>query len=347
MTEIDASPNDLGSGPTQSEQVSNNQTRPLRFRIVEVILGKFGIVIVLAVLMVTGQILYSSFLTLGNVSNVISQNASVGIVAIGMTYVIIGQGFDLSVGGIYALSSVLYPGVAANHSVLLGAAAALGAGLAAGLINAAVVARVKVNPFVATLGSGFVFSGMAYIYSNSAPISVSKPGFQWLGAQSMLGVPVAIWTLVVVTLIGAFVLTLTAYGRNIFAIGGNPEASRLAGVRVGLVRGSTYVITGVLAALGGIMITSQIGVGQANVGGNLALDSIAMVIIGGTSLSGGEGAVWRTIIGFLVLSGVTNLLQSLGIGSSWQSVATGAILVGAVSIDVISGRLSIGGIMRR
>jgi ribose transport system permease protein len=329
MTEIDASPNDLGSGPTQSEQVSNNQTRPLRFRIVEVILGKFGIVIVLAVLMVTGQILYSSFLTLGNVSNVISQNASVGIVAIGMTYVIIGQGFDLSVGGIYALSSVLYPGVAANHSVLLGAAAALGAGLAAGLINAAVVARVKVNPFVAT------------------PISVSKPGFQWLGAQSMLGVPVAIWTLVVVTLIGAFVLTLTAYGRNIFAIGGNPEASRLAGVRVGLVRGSTYVITGVLAALGGIMITSQIGVGQANVGGNLALDSIAMVIIGGTSLSGGEGAVWRTIIGFLVLSGVTNLLQSLGIGSSWQSVATGAILVGAVSIDVISGRLSIGGIMRR
>jgi ribose transport system permease protein len=336
MTEIDASPNDLGSGPTQSEQVSNNQTRPLRFRIVEVILGKFGIVIVLAVLMVTGQILYSSFLTLGNVSNVISQNASVGIVAIGMTYVIIGQGFDLSVGGIYALSSVL-----------LGAAAALGAGLAAGLINAAVVARVKVNPFVATLGSGFVFSGMAYIYSNSAPISVSKPGFQWLGAQSMLGVPVAIWTLVVVTLIGAFVLTLTAYGRNIFAIGGNPEASRLAGVRVGLVRGSTYVITGVLAALGGIMITSQIGVGQANVGGNLALDSIAMVIIGGTSLSGGEGAVWRTIIGFLVLSGVTNLLQSLGIGSSWQSVATGAILVGAVSIDVISGRLSIGGIMRR
>ena len=347
MTEISESHHRVEPVPDLSKVSVREGAHPLHLRIAEVILGRFGIVLFMAVLMVVGQILYSSFLTLGNVSNVISQNASVGIVAIGMTYVIIGQGFDLSVGGIYALASVLYPGIAANQSVLLGAAAALGAGLSAGLINAAVVARVKVNPFVATLGSGFVFSGLAYIYTNSAPISVSKPGFQWLGAQAMLGIPVSIWTLAIITLIGAFLLSMTSYGRNIYAIGGNLEASRLAGVRVGMVRGSTYVITGVLAALGGIMVTSQIGVGQANVGGNLALDSIAMVIIGGTSLSGGEGAVWRTIIGFLILSGITNLLQSLGIGSSWQSVATGAILVGAVSMDVISGRISIGGILRR
>lgn len=311
------------------------------------ILEKFGIIVVLLILMGVGEYLYSGFLSLQNVSNIMTQNASVGLVAIGMTFVILGQGFDLSVGGIYALSAVLYPGIALHHSVILGATAAIAAGLAAGLLNGAVVARVKVNPFVATLGSGFVFSGFAYIYSSSAPITVAKTGFQWLGAGHLGGVPVSIWAFVATAVVATAILAKTAYGRNVYAVGGNPEACHLAGVRVGMVRGSTYMITGLMAAVGGIMITSQIGVGQANVGGNLALDSIAMVIIGGTSLSGGEGAVWRTVVGFLVLAGVTNLLESLGIGSNWQSVATGAILVGAVSIDVLSSRLSIGGPMRR
>jgi ribose transport system permease protein len=305
------------------------------------VLGKFGIVVVLLVLMVVGQILYSGFLDWSNVSNLLAQNASVGLVAIGMTFVILGEGFDLSVGGTYALASVLYAQISAGHSVALGALAAIGAGVAAGLINGAVVARVRVNPFVATLGSGFVFSGLAYIYSKSAPISVDKPGFQWLGSAGLGGVPVSIWAFAAVALVSAGILARTVYGRNVYAVGGNLEACRLAGIRVGMVRGSTYVLTGALAAIGGIMITGETGVGQANVGGNLALDAIAMVIIGGTSLSGGDGAIWRTVVGFLVLAGVTNLLDSLGVGSNWQSVATGAILVGAVTVDVISGRLSV------
>jgi ribose transport system permease protein len=344
MSDVTAAPPKVHTnGPTPSDRRSRGEI--IRYA-TGIVLAKFGIVAVLIVLIVVGEITYPGFLARSNISDLVSQNASIGLVAIGMTFVILGEGFDLSVGGTYALSSVLYAQISVGHPVALAAAAALGAGLVAGLINGEVVARVRVNPFVATLGSGFVFSGLAYIYSKSAPISVQKAGFQWLGAGTLGGVPVAIWALAVVALVAAFILSRTVYGRNVYAVGGNLEACRLAGIRVGMVRGSTYVITGGLAALGGIMITGAVGVGQANVGGNLALDAIAMVIIGGTSLSGGEGAIWRTVIGFLVLAGVTNLLDSLGVGSNWQSVATGAILVGAVTIDVISGRISVGGIFR-
>jgi ribose transport system permease protein len=251
-----------GTGPEPDEtaiQVRTPTRRQVARHGAQSVLEKYGIVVVLIVLMVVGQILYSGFLDLSNVSNLLAQNASVGLVAIGMTFVILGEGFDLSVGGTYALAAVLYAQISAGHPVALGALAAIGAGVGAGLINGAVVARVRVNPFVATLGSGFVFSGLAYIYSKSAPISVDKPGFQWLGSGSLGGVPVSIWAFAVVALASALILARTVYGRNVYAVGGNLEACRLAGIRVGMVRGSTYVLTGALAAVGGIMITGETG----------------------------------------------------------------------------------------
>ena len=308
--------------------------------------GKYGIVFVLLILVVAGQLVYNQFLTISNLSTILSQNAAVGVVAVGMTFVILAQGFDLSVGGIFALASVIYAGVAQQSSVLTGIAAAIGVGLAAGLINGAVVSRVRVNPFVTTLGSGYVFAGLAYLYA-TAPIGVNKAGFQLLGTGAIAGIPITIVILVVTTAVATVILWKTVYGRNVFAVGGNLEASRLAGIRVGMTRGSTYLITGGLAALAAVLSVSQLGVAEANVGTTLPLTSIAMVIIGGTSLAGGEGSMWRTVVGFLVISGLSNLLNSLGIASSWQSIATGLILVGAVAVDVLTGRVSLAGYLKR
>jgi len=299
---------------------------------------RYGMVWVLIALTIVTNILYPGFFEIGNLRNLLTQNAPVGIVAIGMTFVIVAGGFDLSVSAVYALAGVLFAIFAGDMSVPIAGALALGCGLVAGAVNGLIITRLAVNPFVATLGSASAISGLAFLFSDSQPVVTDKAGFDVLGNGLIFGVPVAIVVLGVLFLVAGTVLARTVYGRSIYAIGGNAEAARLSGIRVDLIRFSTYALTGICAALAGMFTASLTGVGQADIGANVTLDSIAVVIIGGTSLMGGEGAMWRSLVGLLILATINNLFDALALDTSAQLLAKGLIVIGAVSLDSYARR---------
>jgi ribose transport system permease protein len=284
----------------------------------EVVL-RFAMIIVLAAVVVTASVITPGFLELGNIKNILTQNAPVGLVAIGMTFVIIAGGFDLSVSAIFALGAVIAADFASRVALPLAFGGAVTAGAVAGLINALVITRLNVNAFVATLGSASVFTGFAILYSNSRPIVPEAAGFDALGRGTIAGIPASIVILAVAFALGWALLARTTYGRALYAVGGNPEAARLAGLRLDTLRGSTYVTTGALA--------------QADLGASVTLDAIAIVIIGGTSLYGGEGAMWRTLVGLLMLATINNVFDFLNLDTAAQSLAKGALVIGAVALD--------------
>lgn len=294
----------------------------------------YGILMALVLLLAVASVVHPAFWQPQNLLNILSQNAPVAIVAIGMTFVIIAGGFDLSVGAIYALSATVYASMALQGGLLTAALATLFVGLLAGTFNGILVSSLNINAFVATLASSSIFSGVALLYSRGAPFVVYEPNFKVLGGGRWGLVPISI--IIAVALFGcaSLVLRKTVYGQSIYAIGGNDEASRLSGLRVDLVRGSSFALAGLLSALAGMMVASRLGVGQADIGSLLALDAIAIVVVGGTSLRGGEGAIWRTAVGVLILAVLNNLFFSLAIESAWQMVAKGSIIAGAVALDV-------------
>jgi ribose transport system permease protein len=297
---------------------------------------EYGMLWALVILVIAAKIVYPGFFEVQNIKNLLSQSAPVGIVAVGMTFVMIGGGFDLSVGSIFALGAVFYA-ERADHFGLWGAAlVVIGISFLCGAINGFIVTRLKVNPFVATLGTGSAFGGAAFIYSHSAPQTPNDFSFGNLGTNALASVPISVWIMAVVFLIGGVILAKSVYGRSIYAIGGNNEAARLSGLRVDLLRASTYVLTAICSGIGGMILASRLGVGQADMGGSIALDSIAIVVIGGTSLLGGEGAMWRTAVGLLTIATLTNVFDSLAISTNYQLVVKGCIVVGAVALDLFA-----------
>nr|WP_218828968.1 ABC transporter permease [Rhodococcus sp. 15-1154-1] len=330
-TSIDTNP--VASSPAPDK--SSKKTSPSTF------LVKYSMLVVLVLLVVVATFLYDGFLAPANIRDILVQNAAVGIIAVGMTFVIISGGFDLSVGATYALGSTVFAGVTiSTGSVALAGAAALAAGLLCGLANGLLVAKLHINPFVATLGSASVISGLAYIYSNSAPFIVSQPGFQALSKSHTLGIPTPIFILILTMVVGGIVLAKTTIGRNVQAVGGNTEAGWLSGLRVPSITASVYVLTGALAAIAGMIDASRLAVGQADVGANIALDAIAIVVVGGTSLRGGEGAMWRSAVGLLILATLTNVFYSLNVSQHWQLIAKGLIVIAAVALDSAARRRS-------
>jgi ribose transport system permease protein len=297
---------------------------------------QFGMVYALIALLIVATILYPGFFNPVNIKNILSQNASVGIVAVGMTFVIIGGGFDLSVGAIFALGAVLFANRADPAGLWGAAGIVLVASIVCGIINGLIVTKLRVNPFIATLGSGSIFGGCAYIFSNSAPQTPEDFDFQILGTESWFGWPIPIWLLAIAFLIGGFALIKSVYGRSIYSIGGNSEAARLSGMNVDLLSGSTYVISAICSGIGGMILASRLGVGQADMGNSTALDAIVIVVIGGTSLMGGEGAMWRTAIGLLMLATLSNVFDSLAISTNYQLLTKGAIVIAAVALDVFA-----------
>jgi ribose transport system permease protein len=298
---------------------------------------RYSMVGVLVLLVIVASILYPGFLNPANIGNILTQNSAVGLIAIGMTFVIISGGFDLSVGATYALGAVLFAGLTLKTgSILVAGLGALAAGVVVGVVNGAIISRLGINPFVATLGTASVVSGIAYIYSNSSPFIVNGiPQFQDLALSTIGGIRLPIWILVIAFVVAAVLLAKTTYGRNIHAVGGNYEAAWLSGLRVKGLNASVYVLTGVLAALAGMMDASRLGVGQADVGGSMALDAIAIVVVGGTSLLGGEGAIWRSAVGLLILATLTNVFYSLNVSQHWQLIAKGCIVIAAVAVDAV------------
>jgi ribose transport system permease protein len=298
---------------------------------------RYGMVLLLVVLVIVAQIAYPQFLTLNNLQNTITQNASTAVVAIGMTFVIIGGGFDLSVSGTFGLGSVVYAGlVLAGLPVIAALACALLAGLLCGVVNGLVITKLKVNAFVATLGSGAAFLGAAALVSGSRPVTVPPvPTFNLLGAGSIGGVSIEVLIILVLYVVAAIVLSKSVYGRGLYAVGGSRESARLAGLAVDRIQIIAFIVCGGLAALAGILLASTLSVGQFDQGSTVALDSIAAVVVGGTSLYGGDGAIWRTAVGVAILATMNNLFSSMSIASPTQNIIKGAVLVAAVAFEVV------------
>ncbi|OOP60514.1 hypothetical protein BMF89_16655 [Arthrobacter sp. SRS-W-1-2016] len=263
----------------------------------------------------------------------LTQNATTGIVAAGMTLVIIGGAFDLSVGAIFALATIIYASQANSGSFLVAAIVTLAASLICGLVNGVLVTRFKINSFVATLGSGLVFSGVAYYWSRDGAIYVRKPGFTDLGASGVFGLQWSAWIFIVVMIVLSVVLMRTVFGLQLSATGANLRAAQLVGIRTRLVQTAAFVLIGGLAGLAGMISSSQLASATGNVGSSLPLDAIAAVVIGGTSPSGGRGSVTRTFAGVMIIGVLTNMFNSFGWESSLQLMAKGAVIIIAVAYD--------------
>ncbi|MFA3843376.1 ABC transporter permease [Streptomyces aureus] len=292
----------------------------------------------LVALIIAASIVYPGFLLPGNLQIMLTQYAPLGIVSVGMTLVILAGGFDLSVGAIFAGAAVVATSLSPQIGVIPATLIALVMGLALGVVNGTIVTVLGVNPFITTLGTSSLYSGAVLFISDSAAYTNTDESFMWLGNGSLVGIPLSLLCLGVVFIAGLVAMERMRFGRRIYAIGGSREAARLSGIPVNLVQGGTYVISGLLAAFAGVITASQQGSGQGAMGNSLALDAIAVVVIGGTSLRGGEGRMWKTAIGLLILAILDNIFFSLAVDSNFQLVVKGAIVIVAVAGDQLLRR---------
>lgn len=296
-----------------------------------------GLLWVLIVLCAFAIYLSPSFVQTGNLLNVGRQVALFGIVSVGMTFVILTRGIDLSVGsivGVVAVTSAMM--LASGVPIPLTMLAALALGGAFGAVNGAGVVFFGMPPFIMTLGTLVMGRGIAMTIANGEPQTLgdAADAFYFLGGGFLLGIPVPIWIFAAIAAAAFVVLRHTAFGRQIYAVGSNTEAARLAGISVPRVLLSVYVISGVLSALTALIFVSRLTVGEPTAGTNLELEAISIVVIGGTSLFGGEGGVIGTVIGAAIIAVMANILNLLGISPFTQQIVKGAIIIAAVMFEV-------------
>lgn len=281
-----------------------------------------------------------SFLTAQNLLNVVAQNSMVGLIALGMTFVILTGGIDLSVGSLLAVGGVIAATLAGNNFVVV-LVAAVGATTLLGLVNGLVIAKVRIQPFIVTLAMMIAARGLALRLAEEKPIEIKNmsAGFSWLWQGAIGPIPVPIIILVLAYVTGWVVLNHTRFGRHVYALGDNEEAARLMGLNVARVTLGVYALSGALAGLAGVILASRLGSGQPVAGAGFELDAIAAVVVGGTLLTGGQGGVGSTLVGVLLLGVLFNILNNEGdwIGSYWQGVLRGIFLLAVV---VIQNRLS-------
>jgi len=306
---------------------------------VERVLRTYGIVVALVLLVLVISISHPSFLAYNNQMNILSQWTPVGLMSVGMTYVILTAGFDLSVGAVYTISAVVAAALGRTHSLALSFSTALLVALLLGLVNGLLVAYVKVNPFIATLGTSFAIGGITLVVTNNRAFVVSSASFSTLGSSRIGGVPYSGLLLLAALVLGGLGLARTIYGQKIYAVGGNPEASRLAGLNPGSVVTRAYCISGLCSGLAGIVTASQLSSAQAGLAGNVVFDVITVVVVGGTSLAGGFGAMWRTAVGLAILATLQNGFNLLNVDPHFQDIVKGIIIVGALALDSLSRRL--------
>jgi ribose transport system permease protein len=303
------------------------------------LLRTYGIVISLVVLVAGASIGTSKFLTLANLLSVTGQWAPEGVMAVGLTFVILTGGFDLSIAAVYTLCAVAAAAIGVHHDPALAFAAAIAAGIAVGAVNGLVIARANLNPFITTLGASFVVTGITLL-GTSQNYVVQNLGFGELGSGSFLGIPYLAYILIGALVIGGFVLRQTKYGQAIYAVGGNIEASRLSGIPVRRIVASTYVISGLCAAIGGVLSASQVSSATASTDPAVLFDVVTVVVVGSTSLSGGFGGMWRTAVGIGIVATMSNAFNLLGVDPNYQYIVKGFIIVGALALDAYARKLS-------
>ena len=321
-------------------------------QLVSSIFSKYGIFLVFAAMVLVASLLSPAFLSRINLINIVRQMSVVGLISLGVTGVIVSGGIDLSSGSVVGLTAVVaaslaqdpefatlfYPGLHGLPLVVPVLAACL-VGALVGLINGSLVARARIPPFIATLGTYTSIRGLALLYTGGRPISDLTDAYNFIGQGDVLGIPVPIIILVVMAVVTHILYANTKFGKYIYAIGGNEQAARVSGINSGRYKLLMYVFAGFLSGLAGLVVSARIGSGQPGLGVGYELDAIAAAVIGGASLSaGGIGTVAGTIVGALIIGVLNNILDLTNVSAYWQQIIKGCIIVGAVIIDQLKHR---------
>lgn len=307
---------------------------------------RFGVLIFMVLLLLFFQSQNGNFLSSRNAFNILTEVSIYGIMAVGMTFVILTAGIDLSVGSILAVCAMtaawvikgdnfatVEVGAWGGLSWLIGLGICLICGTLIGYLHGLGVTRLRLPPFIITLGGMTIWRGLTLVINDGAPIAGFDAGYRWWGRGELLGISIPIWIFVLVALAGYIALHKTRWGRFVYAIGGNSEAARLAGVNVNRVLVSVYVVIGGLAGLAGFILSARLGSAEAVAGVTFELRVIASVVIGGTSLMGGYGRIGGTIIGSIIMGVLINGLVLMNISAYYQQIITGCIIILAVSFD--------------
>ncbi|MFC5080018.1 Ribose transport system permease protein RbsC [Vibrio thalassae] len=294
--------------------------------------------IALIFLIVVVSFLNPNFFTVDNILNILRQTSVNAIIAVGMTLVILTAGIDLSVGSVLALCGAFAASlIAMEVPVLIAVPTALLAGAALGAISGIIIAKGKVQAFIATLVTMTLLRGVTMVYTDGRPISTgftdTADAFAWFGTGYAMGIPVPVWIMVIVFAAAWYLLNHTRFGRYVYALGGNESATRLSGINVDKVKIGVYAICGLLAALAGIIVTSRLSSAQPTAGMGYELDAIAAVVLGGTSLMGGKGRIMGTLIGALIIGFLNNALNLLDVSSYYQMIAKAVVILLAVLVD--------------
>ncbi|MFA7461136.1 MAG: ribose ABC transporter permease [Trueperaceae bacterium] len=306
------------------------------------LLARFGLLLALVVMVIVLATISDRFLTTSNIINVLRQISVNAIIAFGMTVVIIGAGIDLSVGSLLALVGVIAAILVTTTGipVWLVLILAVAIGTALGAINGAFVGYAGVAPFIVTLAGLTIFRGATLVATDGRPVSGLPPVFTTIGYGTFLGVPLPIWIMLGVLLLTYVLLRHTALGRAVYAVGGNPEAARLSGIPVRKVLTFTYAFSGFAVAIAAIVLTGRLNSAQPTAGAAFELDAIAAVVVGGTSLAGGRGGVWGTLVGALIIGVINNGMNLMNVSSFYQQIVKGGVILAALLIDRALSRRS-------
>jgi ribose transport system permease protein len=296
--------------------------------------GQAPLITLVALCLVTA-LMTDRFLSPLNLTNILVQSSIMAVIAIGMTFVIIGGGFDLSVGSTVAFAGCIAVMMMVKFGIVAGVLAGILAGAAIGFANGLIIAKLGVNPFITTLGMMVLVRGLVFLITGGAPVGDDglPAAFIAFGSSRFLGIHYLVWVPAVLVVALSFVMHMMPYGRRIYATGGNREAAYLSGVAVKRVIASTYVWCGALSGVAGVMLAARLQSGQPTAGEFYELTAIAAVVLGGAALHGGEGTLYKSIIGVFIMIVLGNSLNLLNVDSYWQRVAVGGVIIAAAAID--------------
>jgi ribose/xylose/arabinose/galactoside ABC-type transport system permease subunit len=298
-------------------------------------------VLTLFALCAVTALLTDRFLSPLNLTNILVQSSIMAVIAIGMTFVIVGGGFDLSVGSTAALSGCVAAMVMLEAGIAAGVVAGVAAGALVGLANGVIIAVLNVNPFITTLGTMVLVRGVVYLITGGAPVSGETglpSAFVVFGSGRFLGIHYLVWVPAILLAVLSYVLHAMPYGRRLYATGGSREAAYLSGVPVRRVIASTYIWCGALAGVAGVMLAARLQSGQPTAGEFYELTAIAAVVLGGAALHGGEGSLCKSVIGVFIMIVLGNSLNLLNVDSYWQRVAIGAVIIAAAAAERLRSR---------
>ena len=295
-------------------------------------LRTYAVLILIVLLMIILTLSSEAFLTPRNLLNILNQNTPLAIIASALTLVIIVGGFDLSTAAIFAVASVTAAWIAINYNPYIGLLVAPLIGIVLGYLNGIIITSLKVHSFLSTIATSLVFRGMAILITGGFLIPVRMKEFTWLGREKIFDVHVAVYVLLVFAIISTFILNRTTIGRYIFAIGGNEDASILSGIKVNLVKIFVFSFCGFASGIAAAVQVSRISLGTSQAGLGMELQAIAAVILGGTSIYGGSGAVWRSIAGVMLLALINNGFNILNADPFYKDLTTGLVIIAAVAL---------------